>query len=326
MAVEATIPSANVAAKPTRAAAVTAAIRLVPEILDAARWGQSAQINALSEQLAQSIEASHPAIAKHIRRTQRAIPAKIKPCPDGLIDVRRARLRLQDVILPEVSRKACEDVLEEHRQRDALAAWALDPRHKVLLFGPPGNGKTTLAEALATEMDVPFLVVRYGGLVASYLGRTAENIDKVFDFASSGPCVLFLDEVDGIGSDRTNANEVGEMRRVTNQLLIAIENLPSHVLLVCATNAKTLVDGALLRRFDTQVELPAPSDELRLRCAEAQLAPDLCNGVDLRSRATEVAATVTENLDALVKRCREIRREHAIREFSRLTCRSGTDG
>jgi ATPase family associated with various cellular activities (AAA) len=89
--------------------------------------------------------------------------------------------RLGDLLLPEIVRVACGQLVEEQRRADLLRAHSLEPRHRVLLIGPPGNGKTSLAEALADELAVPLFVVRYEGMIGSYLGETAARLKRVFE-------------------------------------------------------------------------------------------------------------------------------------------------
>lgn len=289
-------------------------IQRLPEMFSAAQWGNIPGLSRIRDEIIADIEASHPAVARRLRGVQGGVkPRPLVAPPTDILDIREPAIRLSDVILDEGVRTTVNSLLDEHRQRDALAAWSLAPRHKVLLYGPPGNGKTTLAEALASELQVPFLVVKYGGLIDSHMGSTGKNIDKALAFAETAPCVLFVDEFDGIGMARDRAGDVGELHRVTNHLLIAIERLPAHVMFVCATNADSLVDRALRRRFDTPIEIRAPDDALRLECARRELHPRICNGLDLREKAAHVAATAGESIDAVVKACREIRRSYALK-------------
>jgi SpoVK/Ycf46/Vps4 family AAA+-type ATPase len=304
------------------------AIKLLPKLLEAVQWNRPAQAMEIGGQIATLIADRYPAVARSLQRNLAARPAAVIQQPVDLVDVRVPRHGFDAVVVPAAVATECQSMVAEHSRRDELAAYALEPRHKVLLHGPPGNGKTMLAEALAHELSVPFLVVRYAGLMESFLGATGKNIDKVLAYASSGPCVLFLDEFDGIGMDRGRAGDVGELRRVTNQLLIAVERLPSHVLLVCATNALDLVDAALRRRFDFPVELGAPSEDLRRRCAERELDVSITGGHDVRALAGRVAAIATENLSEVTLLCRKIRRHIALHgvatvEASGLLDRSG---
>lgn len=177
---------------------------------------------------------------------------------DLVLDVvpkrRLALLQLQPAVL-----RAVQELIEEHQRVELLRSHGLEPRSRVLLDGPPGNGKTSLAEAIATETMLPFYVVRYEGVVSSFLGETASRLDHAFEFARTRRCVLFFDEFDTIAKERSDAHETGEIKRVVSTLLLQIDRLPPHVIVVCSTNHSELLDRAAWRRFQLRLELPAPS-------------------------------------------------------------------
>jgi AAA+ superfamily predicted ATPase len=170
--------------------------------------------------------------------------------------------RLEDLLLPEVVKKACRELIEEHGRADLLRAYRLEPRHRVLLAGPPGNGKTSLAEALATELALPLLIVRYESVIASYLGETAIRLARLFEQVRTHRCVLFFDEFDVVGKERGDVHETGEIKRVVSSLLLQIDELPSHVVVVTATNHPELLDRAVWRRFQLRLDLPTPTPAL----------------------------------------------------------------
>lgn len=166
---------------------------------------------------------------------------------------------LGDLVLPENVATECALLIQEHHRADLLRTYGLAPRHRVLLVGPPGNGKTTLAQALAHELMVPLLLVRYEGLIGSYLGETAARLRKVFDYARQRACVLFLDEFDVLGKERGDIHETGEIKRVVSTLLLQMDALPAHVVVVTATNHAELLDRAVWRRFQLRLNLPFPT-------------------------------------------------------------------
>ncbi|SOE67481.1 ATPase family associated with various cellular activities (AAA) [Burkholderia sp. D7] len=102
------------------------------------------------------------------------------------------RRPLDAMLLPQDVEGAVRELIEEQHRRDLLRSYGLEPRHRVLLSGPPGNGKTTLAEAIAYELMVPLFVVRYEAVVGSFLGETSGRLKRLFDFARTHNCVLFL--------------------------------------------------------------------------------------------------------------------------------------
>jgi SpoVK/Ycf46/Vps4 family AAA+-type ATPase len=178
---------------------------------------------------------------------------------EGLVFEQLPRRSLDELILPESVRVACTEVIEEQHRRDLLHAYGIEPRHRLLLIGPPGNVKTTVAEAIAFGLAVPLLTVRYEGVIGSYLGETANRLRQLFDFVRTRECVLFFDEFDTIGKERGDAHETGEIKRVVSSLLLQIDTLPSYVVVVTATNHAELLDRAVWRRFQLRLELPKPT-------------------------------------------------------------------
>ena len=170
--------------------------------------------------------------------------------------------RLDDLVLPDSVAHAGRELVEEHRRSELLAAYNLQPRHRVLLTGPPGNGKTSFAEAIATELAVPLVSVRYESVIASYLGETAVRLSRLFDQVRTRRCVLFFDEFDVVGKERGDFHETGEIKRVVSSLLLQIDTLPSSVVAISATNHPELLDRAVWRRFQLRLALPSPTQAL----------------------------------------------------------------
>ena len=169
---------------------------------------------------------------------------------------------LDHLVLPKEVVAASRQLLAEHHRVDLLRAHNLEPRHRLLLTGPPGNGKTSLAEALASELAVPLLSVRYESVIASYLGETSVRLAKLFEHARTHHCVLFFDEFDVVGKERGDIHETGEIKRVVSSLLLQVDELPSHVVVVAATNHPELLDRAVWRRFQIRFDLPPPTQSL----------------------------------------------------------------
>jgi AAA+ superfamily predicted ATPase len=207
-------------------------------------------------------------LAAHLRINGSALrPSRILPETNGdrsaFAEVRPQR-SLASLVLPAVVREACSELVEEHHRADLLRSHRLEPRHRVLLSGPPGNGKTTLAEALAFELAVPLFIVRYESIIGSYLGETAVRLAKLFAQVRTERCVLFFDEFDVVGKERGDVHETGEIKRVVSSLLLQVDQLPSHVVVVAATNHSELLDRAAWRRFQVRLSLPIPTKDQRI--------------------------------------------------------------
>lgn len=167
--------------------------------------------------------------------------------------------KISDLILPSNVVSMFEQLISEQFRVDLLRSYGLEPRNKILLIGPPGNGKTSLAEAIAEALMLPLYVVKYESLVGAYLGETASRLKKLIDYVSTRNCVVFFDEFETLGKERGDTYETGEIKRVVSSLLLQIDNLPSHVIVIGATNHPELLDRAVWRRFQIKVTLPIPT-------------------------------------------------------------------
>jgi SpoVK/Ycf46/Vps4 family AAA+-type ATPase len=168
---------------------------------------------------------------------------------------------LDEIILPESSSVMIEEMLEEHRRADVLRSYGMKPSGKVIFFGPPGCGKTLAAEVIAFELDRPLAIVRLDALVSSFLGETAANLRKVFDFIAKHPLVVLFDEFDAIGKERGDSAEHGELRRVVNAVLQMMDAYDGSSLILAATNHENILDSAIWRRFDEAIEFPLPDQK-----------------------------------------------------------------
>lgn len=219
---------------------------------------RSKQHHILADRLAENLGVSEKLI-----RPTRSLPTVGNGEAKLYFEV-QPRRGLVDLLLPPHVQQACLELVEEHHRSELLRAYNLEPRNRVLLVGPPGNGKTSLAEALAKELDAPLLIVRYESIIGSYLGETAVRLAKLFAQARTQRCVLFFDEFDVIGKERGDIHETGEIKRVVSSLLLQVDQLPSYVVVVTATNHCELLDRAVWRRFQLRLDLPAPRKEQRV--------------------------------------------------------------
>ena len=166
---------------------------------------------------------------------------------------------LNSLILPKDVVQICNEYIQEQFRVDLLRSYGLEPRNRILLIGPPGNGKTSLAEALAESLMVPLYVVKYDSIIGSYLGETASRLRRLIEYESTRRCVLFFDEFETLGKERGDTHETGEIKRVVSSLLLQIDGIPSHVTIIGATNHPELLDKAAWRRFQIRLNLPLPT-------------------------------------------------------------------
>lgn len=134
-------------------------------------------------------------------------------------------------------------------------------RNGFMLSGPPGNGKTAFAEAIAGELGLPFLKVGVQDLTSKWVNESPEIIKALFKQAATRPCVVFLDEFDAIGASRGSGSGSAEDKKVVNTLLSEIDEARKHhIVLLAATNFPDQIDPAIARdgRFDFRIEIPYP--------------------------------------------------------------------
>ena len=175
------------------------------------------------------------------------------------------------MVLDEGVAKQLARIIKEQRLLSRIKEHGLFPRRKLLLVGPPGTGKTMTASALAGELGIPLFSVRLDSLITKYMGETAAKLRQVFDAIADLRGVYFFDEFDAIGSQRSAANDVGEIRRVLNSFLQMIEHDHSNSLIIAATNHPEVLDAALFRRFDDVVAYQMPTSIQALDLIQSRL-------------------------------------------------------
>ncbi len=200
------------------------------------------------------------------------------------------------MVLPPAVEERFARIESEYAARDRLRTFGLKPRKTILLYGPPGCGKSLGAKRLAWNTGLPLMKVRFDVLISSYFGESASNLRAIFLAAKERPCVLLLDECDFIARSRINSKDIGEASRIVNSLLQLMEEYDAPGLLVATTNVESSLDPALFRRFDDvfMVPLPGPVEVerlLRMTLATVKLAEPI-NWVALVEHLTGASAAM----------------------------------
>lgn len=175
-----------------------------------------------------------------------------------------------DITLSHANVRVFTGLLQEFRRSEDIRRSGLPVRSKLLFCGPPGCGKTLCAEVFAAELGLPLFVVKLDQLISSYLGETASNVRKIFEFARKQPCVLFLDEFDALARSRDDGAEHNELRRVVNSLLLFIDRMQTRGFMIAATNLDSSLDSAIWRRFDEVVWFDRPDVPLIAKFVNAK--------------------------------------------------------
>jgi hypothetical protein len=243
---------------------------LVSLVKAAAQGDETLVRQAVSALVAEERGKQHHVLADRLESSMRANGARPRGGPllsafagdvRDLVWERTPKRLLDELVLPAVVRSSVLELVEEQQRGDLLRSYNLEPRHRVLLTGEPGNGKTSLAEAIASELMVPMMVVRYEGIIASFLGETTARLHRLLDSVRTRHCVLFFDEFDAIAKERGDIHETGEIKRVVSSLLLELDGLPPYVTVVVASNHPELLDRAVWRRFQLRLELPPPTPD-----------------------------------------------------------------
>jgi ATP-dependent 26S proteasome regulatory subunit len=188
----------------------------------------------------------------------------------------RSSVRWEDIAGLEGAKQALYEAAILPTKRPDLFTGLRAPPRGILLFGPPGTGKSMLAKAMSAEADLSFRSFSASSIVSKFVGDSEKNVREMFDDARSNlPCVLFIDEIDSMLTSRTGS-EHDASRRLKTEFLVQMDGLSSgsddRVLLIGATNRPWELDDAALRRFGKRIWIPLPDFPARVSLVQNLLS------------------------------------------------------
>jgi SpoVK/Ycf46/Vps4 family AAA+-type ATPase len=196
-------------------------------------------------------------------------------------------------------------IIQPLKNPDLYKAFGKKAGGGILLYGPPGCGKTFIAKATAGEIDAKFISIGLHDILDMWIGNSEKNLHQVFEVARANkPCVLFFDEVDAIGSSRADLKQ-SAMRHVINQFLAELDGVDADnegILILAATNAPWSVDGAFRRpgRFDRIIFVAPPDEEARVDILQQLLKDKPVADVDVKKIAAQSEGYSGADLNALL--------------------------
>lgn len=242
--------------------------RLVPALEKAGYMKEAASISRILQSSSQQQQVNPVALQLASSITGEPLSSKV-PIPTD----KETGAPLLEVIFPEQLpveapifddeiKDAVNSVVLEWTNYTKLSELQASPSRSCLIYGEPGTGKTHLAKWMARKVGLPIVLARLDGIVSSFLGTSARNIRSLFNFANKYKCILLLDEFDAIAKLRDDPQEVGEVKRIVNSLLQNLDERNECGFTIGVTNHERLLDPAVWRRFDVQIEIPRPSERI----------------------------------------------------------------
>ena len=294
---------------------------LIPKLIRAALNNDKKAVESISLMIGRKIKKEYPQIASEIMqitanssvgadtlRTLDLTPAPVdRETRSQLVKVEEPIMVEEPILSPEVWHQL-KDFLLERELLERFLEEDIVPPNSILLSGKPGVGKTYITKWLSFKLNLPIVTVDLATSISSYLGRSGQNIKSIFDYAKSQNVILFLDELDAIAKRRDDMGDLGELKRLVNVLLKELEECPVTCVIVGATNHPEILDKAIWRRFDRNIEIPMPGKEERRKLVERTLGNKFG---EMKSDTIKFIVGNTETVSAseICKLCEHIKRQ-----------------
>lgn len=249
----------------------------VAKLVQAARGARGIEVERVAETIARHLEDAGEldeatAVRNEAARVQRMIP--VGQSDDGVVEWTEPG-STDDLVLDATCGRHLERLALELEAAPRFIAAGIDAPTRALFYGPSGTGKTLAARWIGARLGLPVAMVRLDQVVGSHLGETAKALSKAFLAANRQASILFLDELDGMSSDRAGGDASAastEMKRSTTALLQQLDLCTPDRIVIAATNHREQLDAALSRRFSSAIGFSLPDEAARRTMAARWLA------------------------------------------------------
>lgn len=296
----------------------------IPKLIRAALNNDRKNLESIALLLGRKLRKEDPEVAAEIM--------KIVSCANSGTDVMRSidispvpvdretryqLVKLEEPIMmdpPILTQDVWEQLQSFLKEREMLERFLEEdivPPNSILLSGKPGVGKTYIAKWLSYKLNMPMITLDLANSISSYLGRSGQNIKSIFQYTKEQSVILFLDEIDAIAKRRDDVSDLGELKRLVNVLLKELEDCPITCVIIGATNHPELLDQAIWRRFDRNIEVQMPGETQRFEIIKRNLAMKVKyideNILRIMSKGTEEISAAD-----ICKMCEHIRRRNLL--------------
>lgn len=220
-----------------------------------------------------------------------------------------------DLIVSEQLQERLTYIISENQNSKRLKSFGLKPKQKILFCGPPGTGKTLSSKVVSSVIGYPLVYVLFDTIISSFLGQTATNLRKIFEFIEKEKFVVLFDEFDIVGKKRDDPQEHGEIKRVVNNFMQMMDNYNGESILIAATNHAHLLDKAIWRRFDEIIQFDLPNSEQIERLFQKYLGVLKTDELDLKEF---VRKTTNYSAADIATICEDALRKNVIENRSKI--------
>lgn len=293
----------------------------IPKLIRAALNNDRKNVEAIALLMGRKLRREDPGISEEIMRALACVNTgasvmrsiDISPLPvdketrNQLAKVDEP-LKIEAPILQADVYNQLNEFLRERQLIDKFLEQDIIPPNSILLYGKPGVGKTYIAKWLSYMLNMPLVTLDLASAISSYLGRSGQNIKSLFEFTKSQNVILFLDEIDAIAKKRDDASDLGELKRLVNVLLKELEDCPVTCVIIGATNHPELLDRAIWRRFDREINVSMPALDQRKELLLRGLGS---YGSEISKNLFDILLKGTQDFSAadICKMCEHIKRK-----------------